>query len=116
MLADFIYSAAGSLATLATKSDCMTTVGRRNPHILGMGITPFVFALPNSQALISVEPILDFTHVEKIEDLLHSEVNVEAQPTLEKMLDYYNSPLDPLSPEFLFEHDPFMRKVLELPA
>lgn len=113
VLSDNVYSAAGSLIAFAKKANNLTSVGLRNPEILGMGIDPYRFTLPNSKIIFSIEPVIDLTNACKAEDVFHTDVEIEIIPTLDEMLRFYNAGGIPLE-EFLLDHDPFFQCVLKI--
>ena len=114
VLSHSIFSAAGSLTTLAKLVKPIISVGFRNSFILGMGINPFHFSLPNSKFLFTIEPVLDLTGCKTAEDVYHTDVEVEIAPTLDEMLEYYNQEKKDGLEEFLTAYDPFFKAVLRL--
>ena len=114
VLADNIYSAAGSLTSFAKQFDEFVTVGRRNPYILGMGIDPLAFSLPYSKFIFSIEPVIDLTNCTSAEDVFHTDVEVPVKAEAKEWLEYYNaSDCDDLE-DFLTRYDPIYKKVLAL--
>jgi hypothetical protein len=111
----FIFSAAGSLSNLAQLNDKLISVGENTGFLLGFGIAPFVFSLPNSGFSFAIEPAIDFTNVEKIYDFYHDNVEVPIEPTINAIVRYFNTEEKKLySKDFLYNHDPVFQKVLEL--
>ncbi len=113
ILASNIYSAAGSFIAFAKQADDITSVGMRNPEILGMGIDPYRFTLPNSKIIFSIEPVIDLTNAREAEDVFHTGVEIEINPTIDEMVKFYNADGVPLE-EFLLDYDPFFQRVLKL--
>jgi len=114
VLSENVYSAAGSLVTFARQTDQISSVGLRNPYILGLGIDPYIFTLPHSKFIFRIEPVIDLTYCRKAEDIYHTDVEVEIHPSLDQLLDYHNCPPDISLQEFLGKHDPFFAKTLAL--
>lgn len=115
VLTSNVFSAAGSLTTVARLAAPIVSVGLRNPYILGRGIDPFHFSLPHSGFTFRIEPVIDLTAATQAEDAFHAEVEVELSPSLAAMLAYFNEDQRNLE-HFLTNHDPFFRRVLELLA
>ena len=111
ILSDNVYSAAGSLVAFAKQADNVTSLGLRNPEILGMGIDPYRFTLPNSKIIFSIEPVIDLTNAWEAEDVFHTSVEIEIDPTLDEMIRYYNADGVSLE-EFLLDYDPFFKRIL----
>lgn len=112
VLSDNVYSAAGSLTTLAGLVDPIVSVGYTNPHILGMGIDPFHFSLPHSSYAFTIEPVVDLTGCTSAPDVFHVHVEVEVQSTLDQVLEYANQPTDGSLEDFLTRYDPVFQEVL----
>ena len=114
VLSDNVYSAAGSLTTLAGLVDPIVSVGYTNPHILGMGIDPFHFSLPHSSYAFTIEPVVDLTGCTTAADVFHVHVEVEVQPTLDQVLEYANQSMNGSFEDFLMCYDPVFQEVLRL--
>ena len=114
VLSDNVYSAAGSLTTLAGLVDPIVSVGYTNPHILGMGIDPFHFSLPHSSYAFTIEPVIDLTGCTSAADVFHAHIEVEVQPTLDQVLEYANQRMDGSLEDFLTRYDPVFQEVLRL--
>ncbi|MGB7295074.1 MAG: S41 family peptidase, partial [Candidatus Aminicenantales bacterium] len=114
VLSEKVYSAAGSLVTLAAQAKNIVSIGLRNPYILGIGIDPYYFSLPNSKFIFTIEPVIDLTNCQAAEDVFHTAVEIELEPTLEEMLRFHNFENGIPLENFLRKHDPFFRKVLEV--
>jgi hypothetical protein len=115
VLTSNVFSAAGSLTTLARLVEPVVSVGIRNPYILGRGIDPFLFSLPHSGFTFRIEPVVDLTGARAAADVFHTEVEIEVRPTVDQMLAFYNDRPGPIE-TFLSTSDPFFRKVLGLLA
>jgi hypothetical protein len=113
LLSDNVYSAAGSFVAFAMQTDNVTSVGLRNPEILGMGIDPYRFSLPNSKIIFSIEPVIDLTNAREAEDVFHTGVEIEIHPTIDEMIRFYNAD-GVLLEEFLLDYDPFFKSILKL--
>lgn len=115
VIAENIYSSTGDLTGLADKTDDITSVGTRNPAILGMEPPPLVIALPNSRLIFRISPFIDITGCKTAEDALHTKMEVEVEMTAKERLDYLNRDISkiPLE-EALTKYDPYFKKVLEL--
>jgi hypothetical protein len=114
VLSENIYSSAGGFMNICKDSDQLVSVGLPNGQILGQGGDPMAFSLPNSKITFSIEAILDLTDCQTARDTHHIDVEVRINPTLEQLLDYYNTGTDVPLEKRLNEHDPFFKKVLEM--
>jgi hypothetical protein len=113
VLSEHIYSSAGSLMNICKSNSQLISVGVPNDMVLGRGIDPFAFSLPNSKLAFTIEPVLDLADATTARDAHHVDVNVRIEPTLEQLLDYYNTGNDVTLEERLNKHDPFFEKVLK---
>lgn len=114
VLSEDIYSAAGSLTTVASLVDSIVSVGYTNPHILGRGIDPFLFSLPYSSFVFRIEPLIDLTGCSSAVDVFHANMEEEVKPSLEQVLDFYNQPMEGSLEDFLTLYDPIFQETLEL--
>jgi hypothetical protein len=110
----FIFSAAGSLSNLAQISDKLVSVGQETGYLLGFGVAPFIFSLPNSGFSFTVESAVDFTNVNQMSDFYHDKVEIPVEISIEDIVRYFNTEEEKLySTDFLYNHDPVFQKVLE---
>ena len=114
VLSDHVYSSAGSLMDICKQSRQLVSVGLPNSQILGVGIDPFAFSLPNSKIVFLLEPVVDLTGARTAKDTHHNDVEVRIKPTLDQLLDYYGTDAALPLEERLNQHDPFFQRVLEL--
>jgi hypothetical protein len=114
VLSDHVYSSAGSLMDICKQSRQLVSVGLPNSQILGVGIDPFAFSLPNSKIVFLIEPVVDLTGARTAKDTHHNDVEVRIKPTLGQLLDYYGTDAALPLEERLNKHDPFFQRVLEL--
>ncbi len=114
VLVENIYSAAGTLTAIAAGDDHITSVGVPGDKILGRGIDPYVFQLPNSKLLVQVEPAIDISNARSASDCLHNGVEVEIAPFPEAYFAMYAAPAADDIKRYLRQDDPFMAKVFEL--
>jgi hypothetical protein len=112
VLSDHIYSSAGSFMNICKQDKRLVSVGVPNAMILGCGIDPFAFSLPHSKLVFTIEPVLDLTDTETARDTQHIDVEVRIEPTLEQLLDYYNTGSEVELEKRLNEHDPFFQEVV----
>jgi RNA polymerase sigma factor (sigma-70 family) len=110
-----IYSAAGSLSNIAWLHDNIVSVGETTGKLLGFGVTPLFFTLPNSCFTFQLEPVLDLSNAETLWDYYHDNVEIPVDISVEQRVNYFNYSIegDIYSKEFLFNHDPVFQKVLE---
>jgi peptidase S41-like protein len=113
VLSDNIYSSAGTFMNICKNNGQLVSVGIPNSMILGGGIDPFAFSLPDSKLIFTLEPVIDLTDAKTAKDVHHIDVEVRIVPTLQELLDYYNTGDEVGLETRLIEHDPFFKKVLE---
>ena len=99
---------------ICKQSRQLVSVGLPNSQILGVGIDPFAFSLPNSKIIFMLEPVVDLTGARTAKDTHHNDVEVRIKPTLDQLLDYYGTDAALPLEERLNKHDPFFQRVLEL--
>ncbi len=111
----FIYSSAGSLSNIAWLYDNIISVGETTGMLLGFGLAPVIFTLPNSFFTFQIEPVIDLTNIKTIRDFYHDNVEIPVNISIEQRAKYFNCVIrgDIYSTNFLFNHDPVFQKVLE---
>jgi hypothetical protein len=110
-----IYSSAGALSSLCTKNDRIKTIGMPTGMLLGRGINPSVFILPNSRLIFKMELLLDAAGVSKAEDFYHDQISYPVTPSIE----YYKYWYDParsytIDEKTMYECDEVFIKALEI--
>jgi hypothetical protein len=84
-------------------------VGIPTGRILGFGVNPKEFRLPNTKIGYRIEPVLDITNCETYEDIFHDKpelvINLNLDDKLLLKTNTYTS-------EFLKEKDPYMMRIL----
>lgn len=106
-----IYSSAGSLAAITAIDSNIVSVGSTTGRLLGKGINPLVFELPNSKILYRIEPVIDFMNVGEVADVFHDKVEIPVELSLEEHLRRLLSK-DPYAEEYLISADPVFKKIL----
>ena len=114
VLSDNVFSAAGTLTSLAALVEPLVSVGYTNPYSMGMGVDPFYFSLPHSSYVFRIEPAIDLTGCTSVLDVYHADVEVQVQPTLDQVLDFHNQPMEGTLEDFLIQYDPIFQAVLQL--
>ncbi len=115
-----IFSSAGSLSNVAKMHKKIVSVGETTGNLLGFGIAPIRFVLPNSGFVFQLEPVLDISNAKTLYDYFHDNVEVSVNISVEHIVKYFNlynpNKTDKFiySKEFLYNHDPVFQKVLEL--
>jgi hypothetical protein len=107
-------------STLAFTSSCrevasFVTVGEPSGYIGGKGLSPFFFRMPNSQLIFSIIPVLDASNVKSIEDYYDSQVNIPVKLNIDDYIFDRDDQSKRYGEDYLFNHDPVFRKILELP-
>ena len=114
VIAHDVYSAAGTLVAIAKGSEHVTAVGFPGTKMLGMGIDPYHFALPNSKLIISVEPAVDLSNCRSAADTLHLDIEVELPMSAEEHFACQSHPVPADCRSYLEKEDPFMQKIFGL--
>lgn len=106
-----IYSSAGSLAAVAAIDSNIVSVGSPTGRLLGKGIDPLIFELPNSKILYRIEPVIDFMNAGSPADVFHDKVEIPVELTLDEHLDRLQSKAQ-YTQEYLINTDPVFKKIL----
>jgi hypothetical protein len=109
------FSSALAFSATCNRMKKVITVGQTSNYVGGRGITPFFFVLPNSKLIFSISPVLDASDVKSVEDYYDRFVKIPVMPTIDDYVFERNYEGKRYGEEFLFNHDPVFRKVLELP-
>lgn len=110
---DRVYSSAGAFVAIGLLANNISTVGQNTGWLLGRGINPTVFELPNSKILYRIEPVIDFQAVNSALDVYHDTVEMPVPLTIEDYLKRINYDGDIFDKKFLFNHDPVFEKALK---
>jgi hypothetical protein len=116
---NLIFSSAGSLSNVAFMSDKIVSVGETTGYLLGFGIAPIFFTLPNSYFTFQIEPVLDVSNANTLYDYYHDNVEIPVEISIEQRIKYFNNSKPSktggiYSKDFLYNHDPVFQKVLQL--
>lgn len=109
-----IYSSAGSFTAVAQLASNIVSVGTGTGKLLGRGINPLVFELPNSKILYRIEPVIDFLNVKTVEDVFHDKVEIPIDLSLGDYMNRLKAKEFLYSRDFLFRKDPVFKKILKL--
>jgi hypothetical protein len=104
------YSAAGSLISLAERYESIINIGEPTGTLLGRGITPMTFILPNSRLAIQMHSVIDLSLAQTAKDVFHDKVEIPVKLNLKEKLQFYRDS-KPLNEKFLLENDPWMKAV-----
>ena len=105
-----IYSSTGSLSATALKYDNLISVGMTTGKLLGRGINPGLFILPNSKFIVKLPTVIDFTDINNAKDVYHDSVEVVFDLPISYHLKMAND--DNLySKEYLIKEDVFFNKM-----
>ncbi|RAJ00393.1 peptidase S41-like protein [Chitinophaga skermanii] len=110
----FIYSSASNLSSLAKYSDQLVSIGQTPDLLGGLQADPIVMMLPHSKIIFRVEPQVDFTGIEKIDDLFQNNVEHYVPYTIEQLYLRVTTKEDVNGKQYLLQHDPLFKKVLAL--
>ncbi len=111
-----IYSSAGSCMELpnADSTDNIISVGRPTGTFLGGGYDPITCTLPHSKIQFYIEPVIDLTNVNTVQDIMHNTYEYTIPITLEEYKQKFDYNGNIWNKEYLVKYDPFIKKALEL--
>ncbi|MDR3287572.1 MAG: S41 family peptidase [Prevotellaceae bacterium] len=114
-----IFSSAGSLSNIAYLCENIVSVGENTGRLLGFGINPLLFALPNSHLTFSMEPVIELTNKGNSNwEYFHDNVEIYIPTTIEQTIKNFNAePMDNgtiYTKDYLFNEDSVFQKVLQL--
>ncbi len=104
------FSAAGSLVNACYYSKQLQSVGVPTGRILGFGVNPSMFELPNSHILYRIEGMLDITNSKTYKDIFHDTPEIELKLILEEKILLRSNTYDT---EFLKKKDPYIQSLLQ---
>lgn len=107
----YTYSAAGSLVNLCYYFDNLVAVGEKTGRVLGFGINPSKFELPNTKINFRVEPTIDLTNIENYQDIFHDKPEIKFNATINNKILLYDNPY---TIEFIQKEDPYMKQILNI--
>lgn len=111
----FIFSSAGSFASLNKSNNRIVTIGPPTGKYVGRGITPDLFILPNSRLFYTMELALDFANVKCAADFFHNEVTFLFYPSSSYYRYYYNPDRGfSINEEQMYKNDEIFLKALEI--
>jgi hypothetical protein len=102
---------------MAGYCDQLVSAGEPTGLLAGMGASPWVFQLKHSKFTFTLEPVLDISNVKELEDFYHDTPEIIIKQSAEdvfKRMDDIVLNRDIHSKEYLLNHDPVFKKVLEL--
>ena len=110
-----VYSSAGAFKSLNTKTNRIKTIGMPTGKVLGRGLNPSVFVLPNSRFIFRMELVLDAAGTSKAEDFYHDHIDYKIIPSIE----YYKywhafDRLYTIDEKAMYEYDEVFIKALEI--
>lgn len=106
------FSSSLAFASIAKYFDNIITVGKPTGRIGGRGISPVYITLPYSKLMVQAEPLIDVTNCNTAEDVYHDDVEVLVEPDIKYYQVLFHAK-NPYSEEFLYQYDPYFKKVLE---
>lgn len=95
---------------MAIHSEQLVNVGVPTGRLLGRGVEPRFFELPDSKLIFGMELLMDATDAVAPRDAYHDHVELLVEPTLDEIRERLLA-ADSYSPEFLLSHDPLMAAV-----
>lgn len=105
------FSAAGSLVTIAKENDKIITVGYSRNDIAGRGLGPILFELPNTNMVIVMPYVIDYSSVNQIPDFLRNIFpEIECERDFSTYLRYYHS-TNPYQLESLLQDNCFLKAI-----
>jgi hypothetical protein len=106
------YSSTKSFLSACNKIDRLVSVGKPADLIAGIGINPFVFALPYSNLIFRINVSLESIEGDNLADY-YDRIEIPVEMSLQEALFEENWTGERYGEEYLFNHDPIFQKVLE---
>jgi len=110
----YIYSSASNLSSLAKNSEQLISIGETPDLLGGLQADVMIKMLPYSKFIFRVEPQIDFTDIKNVTDIFQNHVEYPVSYTIENLHLRSTTTADLYGKDFLLNHDPMFRKVLEL--
>lgn len=110
----YIYSSASNLSSLARNSDQLVSIGQTPDLLGGLQADPIILMLPHSKLIFRVEPQIDLTNIQSVEDLFQNHVECPVPYAIEFLNLRSTTKEDIYGKDFLLSRDPLFQKVLEL--
>lgn len=111
---DEIYSSALAFTKTCEQIEQFITIGPTGGYLGGRGVTPMKFQLPESKLVFQLEPLLDMTGIDNIEDFYHQKLEIPIEYTELELVKRYTYNGDLFNFEYLKKHDPVFKKIMEL--
>lgn len=109
---NYIYSSAANLSRLCDSSEQLISIGNTTDLVGGLQTEPLFFKLENSGLIFRIEPMLDFSGVNTLNDFSHNKVEVKINPTPEDYLLRTTYKGNIYSKDFLIKHDKLFKYVI----
>jgi hypothetical protein len=107
----YTYSSAGSLVNLCYYFDNIIAVGETTGRVLGFGINPSEFELPNTKIKFRIAPTIDLTNVVNYQDIFHDKPEIEINTTIDDEILLYDNPY---TIEFIKNYDPYIKQIMKI--
>ena len=89
----------------------MIAVGNNTGKILGFGIRPKQFVLPNSRIKYRIEPVLDITNAETYQAIFHDKPEIDVKLSLDEKIILRNNSI---TKEFILKTDPYINRIINI--
>lgn len=107
------FSSALSFLSAVRGSNRFVSVGQASGWFGGRGLTPFLFCLPNSNIIFSIEPAIDITRVSSIKEIMQDKPDVEIPLNIDDYIKENSYRGERYSKEFLYNYDPTFLYVIK---
>lgn len=107
------YSSTGALAAVALQTDRITSLGINTGRLLGSGVTPGTFMLPESKYTFKLNKYIDANNVTSIRSVYKDSVEHAINLPVEYYIEQANTEELLYSKDYLLNKDDFFRQVLD---
>lgn len=106
------YSSALGFNSALKNNNQFVSIGQKTGRFGGRGFTPFLFYLPYSKIVFSVEPVLDLTNVSNLKEVSQDNLDIEIRLNIQDYVKEYSYNKDRYSKYFLYNYDKTFKFIL----
>ncbi len=112
MVDENIFSSTGAFASTASRNNKIRTIGMRTNYLMGQGLSPDLFVLPESKFCFFMEKYIDITDLTDLESVYNDKPEVSISVPISYYMRKACNDVDFSTEESLVNEDEFFKKVL----